>query len=387
MKSSRLIALVWVLPVVLAPGATAPAQSPGGQAPARPGVVLLHSGEVLEGRISETPEYFRITLPNGEIRVRKTEVDCCCADLHEAYQRLRAGTSNDANEHLRLAQWCLRQGLLDVAAQEVDTAATLNPQHPMIEPLRRRLEMSNQRSQASAGPARPGNPYTLAEELDRMLRTLPPGSIEYFTQRVQPLLMNNCTTSSCHGPQSETAFRLFRIPSDRPASRRLTQRNLYTALQWIDRENPAASKLLTVPLAPHGTAKTPMFADVQAAQFRLLAEWVDQVTRHGGQESSVATLDSEPSFFPETPAPAESPAHHAHKKHAPSKAHAPGDQGASGPRAAAAKGSAAPQGDRQSAGSTGVAKAAATTPCPKALPADSADPLDPEAFNRRFFGP
>jgi hypothetical protein len=257
----------------------------------------------------------------------------------------------------------------------------------MIEPLRRRLEMSNQRPQASAGPARSGNPYTLAEELDRMLRTLPPGSIEYFTQRVQPVLMNNCTTSNCHGQQSETAFRLFRIPSDRPASRRLTQRNLYTALQWIDRENPAASKLLTVPLAPHGTAKTPMFADVQAAQFRLLAEWVDQVTRHGGQESSVATLDPEPSFFPETPAPAESPAHHAHKKHAPSKARAPGDQGASGPRAAAVKGSAAPQGDRQSAGSTGVAKAAATTPRPKAPPADSADPLDPEAFNRRFFGP
>jgi hypothetical protein len=193
--------------------------------------------------------------------VRKTEADCFCADLREAYQRLRAGTSNDANEHLRLAQWCLRQGLLDVAAQEVDTAATLNPQHPMIEPLRRRLEMSNQRPQASAGPARSGNPYTLAEELDRMLRTLPPGSIEYFTQRVQPVLMNNCTTSNCHGQQSETAFRLFRIPSDRPASRRLTQRNLYTALQWIDRENPAASKLLTVPLAPHGTAKTPMFAD------------------------------------------------------------------------------------------------------------------------------
>ena len=36
-----------------------------------------------------------------------------------------------------------------------------------------------------------------------MLRGMPHGAVETFTQSVQPVLLNHCATSGCHGPQSE----------------------------------------------------------------------------------------------------------------------------------------------------------------------------------------
>jgi hypothetical protein len=58
------------------------------------------------------------------------------------------------------------------------------------------------------------------------------------------------------------------------AHRRLTQRNLYAVLQYVDRENPAQSPILTLPAAPHGTAKNPIFTDHQPVQYLRIAQWV-----------------------------------------------------------------------------------------------------------------
>ena len=71
-----------------------------------------------------------------------------------------------------------------------------------------------------------------------MVRSLPPGVVETFTQSVQPVLMNHCATGGCHAPQSETGLRLFRVPTGKQASRRITQRNLYSVLPFVDRDNP-----------------------------------------------------------------------------------------------------------------------------------------------------
>jgi hypothetical protein len=85
--------------------------------------------------------------------------------------------------------------------------------------------------------------------------------------------MNNCTASGCHGQQSQSAFRLYRTPTGDQANRRLTQRNLYAVLQYIDRENPAESPLLTVPSKPHGTLKTAIFSEHRTGQYMRLVGW------------------------------------------------------------------------------------------------------------------
>jgi hypothetical protein len=362
------------------------AQPAGAASPVGSGVVVLHSAEAIEGRIRETADGYCITVPDGEIRLRKAEVEFCCGSLREAYARLRAVIADDANEHLRLAQWCVRQGLLDLAAQEVAAARAINPSHPMVEAIQRRLEISKELAENPSAASRPGSQVVSTEELDRMLRTLPPGSIETFTQHVQPVLLNNCTASGCHAVQSETTFRLLRSASDKAASRRVTQRNIFAAMQWIDRDNPAASKLLTVPLGPHGQAKTAIFGDPQAIQYRRLAAWVDQVTRRSGNESAVPMTVQEAPPIPEaTP--------RVHKRYSSARAQASrmqADGGQAGDAAELAFPSVADDKLGQAATDSQVAPANHRGPrrgvTAPAAPVAKGDPLDPEVFNRRFFG-
>jgi hypothetical protein len=364
-----------LLVVALAITRSAPAQSAGGTPPVSQGVAVLHGGETIVGRVRETADGYCVTVPDGEIRLHKAEVDFCCGSLREAYARLSTAMADDANEHLRLAQWCVRQGVLDMAAREVAAARAINPQHPMVEAMERRLEISKELAKHAATSGQPASRAVSVEELDHMLRTLPPGSIESFTQHVQPVLLNNCTASGCHAMQSETTFRLLRSASDKAASRRVTQRNIYAALQWIDRDNPAASKLLTVPLRPHGQTKTAIFNDPQAVQYRRIADWVDQVTRRTRAEEPI------PATVQESP-PVQEPPARVHRKYSASRAQAiraqvagatPGDV-AEFPRASGTEEQPMPA----AAGNRRSPQHDATTA--------KGDPLDPEVFNRRYFG-
>jgi hypothetical protein len=50
-------------------------------------------------------------------------------------------------------------------------------------------------------------------------------------------------------------------------------------LEWVDRENPDASRLLTAPIDAHGSADGAIFPDHQADQFQRLVDWVYQVAQ------------------------------------------------------------------------------------------------------------
>ena len=214
-----------------------------------------------------------------------------CDTLREGYRRklsyIRLGT---AQEYLRLGEWCQRHGLIDEAEQELAKAAAIEPDHPLIPVLRRRLEIARHPPQPQPAPAAASKRAISAEELDRLVRTMPPGTVETFTQSIQPLLVNHCTGAGCHGPQSTTDFRLLKTPSSRPAARRLTQRNLYATLQLVDRAKPEASPLLTAPIQPHGTAKAAIFSQNQAEQYRRIAGWVFRFAQ-GPKTSLPARVD------------------------------------------------------------------------------------------------
>ena len=223
-------------------------------------LLLLRNGQALEGQINRSGDVYRIALSDGEIRVKAADVEFVCTDYEEGYQRKRAAIPiGSLRDHLDLAQWCQQHKLYDHAAAELADAAAIAPANPMVGFLQRRLQMSTEPLPDPPKTETSRDNSISNEELDRMVRGLPHKAIENFTQTVQPLLMNNCTTSGCHGPQSENGLRLQRIPQDLPAGRRLTQRNIYAVLQYVNRDNPLASRMLTVPTAPHGTAKMPSF--------------------------------------------------------------------------------------------------------------------------------
>jgi hypothetical protein len=271
-------------------------------------LLLLHNGQALEGRISRSDDIYSVLLPNGEIRVKAADVDLQCKDFEEAYQRKRAAiTVGNLRDHLVLAQWCQQHKLYEHAAAELTDAAAIAPDNPMVGYLRRRLQIVTEplperpKAEIATDDSLPN------DELDRMIRGLPQRAIENFTQSVQPLLMNNCTASGCHGPQSQSGFRLQRTALDQPGGRRMTQRNIYAVLRYVDRENPLASRILTVPAAPHGAAKTPVFTEHQIVQYKRLVDWVLQLGPVAMPEPPATIPNNEP-IMAETFSDATSPA-------------------------------------------------------------------------------
>jgi hypothetical protein len=269
------------------------------------GVMLLRNGQIIEGKISRFDDYYQVTSPDEELRVRAAEVECICRTLEEGYEHKRAIVQpGNIQDHLQLAQWCQRHGLLSCAANELASAVEIDPGHPMIAILQRRLKMAVETPQDPAQPAKPAARIPTPEELDHMVRGMPPGTVEAFVQVVQPILMNDCTTSGCHGTQSPSRFQLLRGATGQLPNRRITQRNLYAVLQWVNWDKPNASPLLTAPRGPHGPSQTPIFADHRAMQCRRMTEWVYEVAQRSmPQDTEVRQASAfEPINEPASPA-------------------------------------------------------------------------------------
>jgi hypothetical protein len=274
---SLLLAVVFTMTLAAAaqePAAPPPAQGPSPAPAATEGLLLLRNGQVLQGVIRRVGEHYYLGLPDGEIRLRAADVELTCRDLEEGYRRKRELLQvENAAEHLQLGQWCQRHGLLAHAAAELAEARRLDPQHPMLPLAENRLQLALQPPPPPAVPPTPAERPVAFDELDRMVRQMPPGTVEVFTQSIQPLLTNNCMAAGCHGPQSETKYRLLRIPGSQPAGRRLTQRNLFETLKWIDQHQPEDSPLLKAATSPHG-GKAAVFSEHHGGQYQKLADWV-----------------------------------------------------------------------------------------------------------------
>jgi len=195
--------------------------------------------------------------------------------------------------------------------------------------------------------------------------------------------LNTCATSGCHGPQSTCEMKLVRVQIGKGANRRLTQRNLHSVLQMIDREDPPGSRLLTAPIGPHGETGSPIFTSKQAVQYRQLVNWVSRVAQSAETEQPASVLRQDdkllqrvairqwPDSSSATPATAATASG--------TKSSAPKD--ASG-GAASAQPAFAPRAiDPAPAVPPGATKTRANKPLP---PASTVDPFDPDGFNRRF---
>jgi hypothetical protein len=244
------------------------------------GVLLLANGQILRGKITHGGDHYYVALDDGEIRLKASEVEIFCRTIEDGYERKRLGMLiGDADEHLDLAQWCIQHKLFGCAARELGEAMRLEPNHPKIAVLERRLQLAMNEQDVPQEAPPPGKPSLSNDELDRMVRGMPDGTVEAFSHTIQPMLLNNCTTSGCHGPGSTTSFSLLRIPLGRTPSRRLTQRNLHAALAQINTSAPSQSLLLAMSVREHGGARTAVFTSREVLQYRQLVAWVYRVSR------------------------------------------------------------------------------------------------------------
>ncbi|HEY2759306.1 MAG TPA: hypothetical protein VGI75_01145, partial [Pirellulales bacterium] len=172
-----------------------------------PRLVVLRNGEVLAGQVSRDGDRTIVATEGTEIRLSPREVDFVCQTLDEAYavqqNRVMAGRIED---HLNLADWCLRHELLGDAAREITAAMEIDPKNRRVtlldDRLRRALlpEPIKTPGNETASAARPVS----TEGLERLVRSLPTSTVETFTATIQPMLLNYCATAGCHGPSSQS---------------------------------------------------------------------------------------------------------------------------------------------------------------------------------------
>jgi hypothetical protein len=247
------------------------------------GVLLLSNGETIQGKISRVGDWYYVVVEGGEIRIRPDRVEFHCRSLEEGYwKKRRLIRADDILERIRLARWCIRHDLFKLAEEEFEAAALIDERHPMLPLMRRQLEMAQSSPEPSETPSAETDEQERGPtpaELDSLVRTLPPKTMEMFTKTVQPLLVNRCSNGACHGPRSEEKPRFYRFRTGTLPSRRTTQRNLHAVMDFVDRKNPAASPLLTVPLRSHGDT-SPLFAE-GGPQAVILEAWLRSVAAGG----------------------------------------------------------------------------------------------------------
>jgi hypothetical protein len=355
--------------LVLCAGSVNQADQP--QLTPKPGVLVLRGGRVLRGEIIRIGDRYVVTLGGkDELGVPADSVELQCDTLENVYQQRRDALPlrRSAADHLALADWCLRYELMAPAAEQLMAAQQLEPDSPAGAAFERRLRLAAQRSSPTAPQAAASQPLVSQTDLDQFIRGMPAGTVEQFTNIVQPLLINRCGASGCHGPNCDSSFRLAYPNWSRILPRRFTQRNLYAAMQHVDMNKPEDSPLLVKATSAHGTRERPTLGNRDTAQIDQLVDWVHRCTSSPTPPANLSSPDSvllQPEVQQRAPA---------------SGGPAPGAE----PARPAAASTGGPPADTSGGATT---TAAVTSRAAPPAPADRAgvqDPFDPEIFNRRY---
>src|SRR6185295_5236605 len=107
------------------------------------GVLLLTNGELIAGEITSAGDRFEVVRAGSEVRVKAGDVQVVAQDALECYQFLKTKLRSDrADAHLELAEWCLRQDLLEPAKEQVEEARAGHANAQRIAALELRLDLA-----------------------------------------------------------------------------------------------------------------------------------------------------------------------------------------------------------------------------------------------------
>ncbi len=241
-------------------------------------VLLLRNGQVLEGNITRTGDYYLVTRgTRSEVRLPAASVEVVCDSLEVLYQYRLAGlVPGNRSGHLELARWCVQHDLTARAADQVLAAFALDSRPEGIGVIEQQLRAAESSPEPSRQVAPSASGAPTLHDIEAKIAALPAGAVQEFATSVQPLLLNRCATSGCHGLTRDSEFQLLRPGLRQTLSRRMTHRNLFAALAYVDHEAPAQSRLLTVPSQPHA-GRGVVFAETEQDQRQTLANWLSRL--------------------------------------------------------------------------------------------------------------
>lgn len=253
------------------------------------GVLLLRNKNLLAGQIVRRGDRYHVVAPGAQFSVPAAQVWRCCRSAEDAYQFLRSTHRRLlARDHLRLAQWCLRNDLLTQAARELLDARTLQSDLPLLPTLERQLRQRlrlaaadetdhvegdprGQSPEASATPVRQDRPLLRESPATGLIDATREVRAD-FARRVQPMLIQSCASSGCHAPDGTEQFQLNRLALAGGGHAELTRRNLAAVLAELTAEKPEQSRLVEHARREHGTT-TRRSTPLKRRQTILLLEW------------------------------------------------------------------------------------------------------------------
>ena len=358
MKNSILAAIIATLALPAFAAVPAPLPDKGH-------VLILDNDELIEGDIERVGERFRIRQGTGELFIPVSRASGLVADREAAFQQIAQRLkAKDANDHMRLARWCLAHQLPDRAVAEADIAASMNQdvRYRMVncDPIKRQAAILRSSSSASKAPPSSATP-TVAR--DSASFDVNPESLSLFVTKIQPILMNAC--ANCHIANHSSKFQLSRSTIGKQG----LESNLAAVSAFLSREQPGASPLLTKAVSVHGGSGLPPIKDRQAAAYRHLEDWAFQAA---GQAAAPAPLPASVAAAPALPAKDPETKSNEFASEAPTPVTVPTPMEPITPVAGK-------QPDKQPA----PLPAMPTTPLPQKSQADPADPFDPAIFNQQ----
>lgn len=251
------------------------------------GVLELQNGHVLDGRITLNGDHYEVAIPTGgQVVVPRSQVATIAPTWSALYRQKSAEVQvGNASQHLDLARWCLRHGLLGRAQDQWSYANAYAPGDPKVRGVLRMLEAAEQTTTANTPAAleAPRAPHRdphvrPAAATNPEIPAISNASIEQFTRRIHPLLLNRCAATRCHGGR-ESSFQLWKPSAGHRATRKMASQNLSATLDQIEWQDPVRSRLLEFARQPHG-ANPGATAHTWTPHFDFVfRQWVAQLTR------------------------------------------------------------------------------------------------------------
>ena len=260
--------------------------------PAEPRVVVLDNENLLEGEVTRVGDDYKIRLPvGGDVTMPATRVVAVVANRAAAYVVVSGRADRrDADERLRLANWCARNRLPAEALAEAEAAARMRPTFAKAERLVERLK-----SMAKFNANGPAKNVVLAKaEVAAKEAVADVPAVDYnsesfplFATKVHAVLMNACVR--CHAGADTKTFRLTAV-----GGRASISKNMMAALAQINPADPARSPLLMKAVAAHGSADEAPLKTRAHPAFRTLETWVRFARAPEGTAEPEGPPDLEP---------------------------------------------------------------------------------------------
>jgi hypothetical protein len=243
--------------------------------------LIFRNGSTVSGHVTRENDWYALRNDSGqgESRYPVSTVLEVCKGARETYLFLKERIpSDDPAGHCLVARFCVTNGLDKEARDEIQTALKLDRRCTDARSLLAQLENKGKKPDTPVpdlpAPTVSSLPAARLEEWPQAMQ----GGFTEYTKHIQPILLNGCGTTACHGTaEGRRAFTLTRGLYGAAPSPLTSRTNLERVLGLVNKEHPDESELLKRGLQIHGGAKNAPLLGADQAAYQQLQAWVATV--------------------------------------------------------------------------------------------------------------